>query len=602
MAPTGCPVLPPPPPDAAPRHEVVAPDVVCRPQKRRRTEDDGPLLDVHDPCLAHLTEDQRRVPAAVAAGRHCFVTGRAGSGKTATLAATLQALDNAGVPYAATAATGIASVPLEGTTLHAQLCMFDDRDPDISAKIVRGRQPLVRHMQVLVIDEISMVAGDVLQKALDILTLVRKDRPPGRVLPVVVMVGDFLQLPPVKGQWVFQSQAWALLNPVVINLGQSFRQQGPGAGEFLALLDEAREGYLSRASIRLLRARVGAEVEAPPSKSESGSGSGSGSKSESGSGSESKFETGSESGSETETTPLSVVLPLPPVRPVVLLPRRAEVDAINRAEMAKLVTDDNPVRVFTASVSKEMQVKVVDPARPGDEPTVQWVPCPECVPMDGALVCPAFAEAKVTLPAGGGRRGQAPPDDVVDKVVRAFGNLLTPVTLGLCVGAQVIFTANIDPPTLINGTRGVVTAFDPATGLPLVTLASGTTIAVGQHRALRPVGSNKLSLSPAYVFTQVPLMAAWALTIHKSQGMSLDVMEADLGPSVFAKGQAYVALSRARTLEGITLRAFCPMAIRADETVLAWYETQGLLSRGSVDEEPLPPPLPENLNRSIMRK
>jgi ATP-dependent exoDNAse (exonuclease V) alpha subunit len=97
-------------------------------------------------------------------------------------------------------------------------------------------------------------------------------------------------------------------------------------------------------------------------------------------------------------------------------------------------------------------------------------------------------------------------------------------------------------------------------------------------------------------------MAAWALTIHKSQGMSLDVMEADLGPSVFAKGQAYVALSRARTLEGITLRAFCPMAIRADETVLAWYETQGLLSRGSVDEEPLPPPLPENLNRSIMRK
>lgn len=495
-----------------------------RPPARKRTA--RPLLDLEDPCLERLSVCQRRLPEALLAGRNVFMTGRAGSGKTECLRATIEAMENADTVFAATAATGIAAVPLAGTTLHSQLCVFDNCEVERCAKMACGKKPSIRAIKVLIIDEISMISEEVLDK---VLAVMREARP--HDLPLVIMVGDFLQLPPVKGTWAFKSKAWETLNPVILNLEQNFRQR---EGPFMTLLDEARVGQLSPESIRMLRSRV----HATPSVPAGGAGS-----------SKSDVDTG------------------PPVRPVVLLARRAEVDAINDGEMSKLVTADNPCRVFTASITLEVQVPMYDPERPKDPPEMVWRPSKGCVPMRGEDLHKGFAKARVVLPDG--------DPQVIQDVVKGFANLITPVVLSICVGAQVIFTANVSPPAIVNGTRGVVVDFDSASGKPLVKLASGDIVSVEAFRALRPVGPK--NLSPAYVFTQVPLMAAWALTIHKSQGMSLDLMEADLGPTVFESGQAYVALSRARTLGGLTLKAFTHGAVRADAEVLEWHRAHGLI-------------------------
>ncbi len=78
----------------------------------------------------------------------------------------------------------------------------------------------------------------------------------------------------------------------------------------------------------------------------------------------------------------------------------------------------------------------------------------------------------------------------------------------------------------------------------------------------------------AVVFSQMPLKLAWAITIHKSQGMSLDCADVDIGRGVFAEGQAYVALSRLRTGEGLCLKRFDPAVVRANADVVQWYLDQ----------------------------
>ena len=72
---------------------------------------------------------------------------------------------------------------------------------------------------------------------------------------------------------------------------------------------------------------------------------------------------------------------------------------------------------------------------------------------------------------------------------------------------------------------------------------------------------------------QIPLKAAYALTIHKSQGQTIDRLEMSVDDRYFAEGQAYVALSRARTLEDIRLTKFSRFAIKTNEAVRAFYES-----------------------------
>ncbi|MEQ1561374.1 MAG: AAA family ATPase [Nitrospira sp.] len=143
---------------------------------------------------------------------------------------------------------------------------------------------------------------------------------------------------------------------------------------------------------------------------------------------------------------------------------------------------------------------------------------------------------------------------------------LSPETLLLKVGARVMFTKNQLEGGYVNGTLGVVKDFN-SFGDPIVETNSGMTFAVQpQSWMIEEEGKVKAEIS------QLPLRLAWAITVHKSQGMSLDAMEVDLSKS-FVRGMGYVALSRVRSLGGMKLLGFNDMSLQVDPEVLEMDQT-----------------------------
>ncbi len=134
--------------------------------------------------------------------------------------------------------------------------------------------------------------------------------------------------------------------------------------------------------------------------------------------------------------------------------------------------------------------------------------------------------------------------------------------LRLKVGAEVMCIKNNFEAGYVNGTRGKVIAFLDSDNTPIIELYNGKTIyATPETWAIEENGKEKASIS------QLPIRLAWAITIHKSQGISLDNAEIDLSRA-FAYGMGYVALSRVRTLAGIRLIGFNPDSLRVDPKVL----------------------------------
>jgi ATP-dependent DNA helicase PIF1 len=125
-----------------------------------------------------------------------------------------------------------------------------------------------------------------------------------------------------------------------------------------------------------------------------------------------------------------------------------------------------------------------------------------------------------------------------------------PRELTLKVGAQVLLLKTLDQSAgLVNGARGVVLRLSGAgaSRLPTVRFMSGLEVTLGQERYSCEMGGREVASR-----RQLPLALAWAISIHKSQGQSLDAVEMDLR-NTFEVGQAYVALSRARSLGGLVL-------------------------------------------------
>lgn len=134
--------------------------------------------------------------------------------------------------------------------------------------------------------------------------------------------------------------------------------------------------------------------------------------------------------------------------------------------------------------------------------------------------------------------------------------------LRLKIGAEVMCIKNNFEEGYVNGTRGIVKGFQELTYTPIIKLYNGKVIyATPETWAIEEDGKAKASIN------QIPLRLAWAITIHKSQGMSLDNAEIDLSRA-FAYGMGYVALSRVRTLSGIKLLGFSPDALKVNPKVL----------------------------------
>lgn len=379
--------------------------------------------------------------AILKSGANVFLTGEPGSGKTHTVNEYVSWLRAHGIEPAITAATGIAATHIHGVTIHSWsgIGIAEHLSAELVERVAQ-KEHVARRIQktpVLIIDEISMLSGEVLSMVDAVIRAVRQREEPFGGMQVV-FVGDFFQLPPIgkRGQapsFAFAAPAWRAANPLICYLEEQHRQED---ATLLDLLTAIRAGEWDHTHVSLVTSR------------------------------------------ETDYEGLDADTPR-------LYTHNADVDRENEAKLAAL---------------------------PG-------------------------APKKLLMSAEG-----APP--LIEGLKRGC---LSPETLLLKEGAVVMATKNNPAAGYANGTIGIVTGFERGTGYPMVELRDGREIVVAPAEWVVEEGG-KIRAK----ITQVPLRLAWAITVHKSQGQSLDAAAMDLSRS-FEYGQGYVALSRVRTLTGLSL-------------------------------------------------
>ena len=159
------------------------------------------------------------------------------------------------------------------------------------------------------------------------------------------------------------------------------------------------------------------------------------------------------------------------------------------------------------------------------------------------------------------------PEQIDNELRNIHNNLLCSDIIKLKVGAQVMCIVNIELTSgdmICNGSQGVVIRFNDAK-IPVVKYTNGYEMAMNYHFW----ESDEI---PGIGISQVPLILAWAITIHKSQGATMDYAEIDIGSGVFECGQTYVALSRVKSLEGLYLTSFDASKILINKKVREFYD------------------------------
>lgn len=381
-----------------------------------------------------------------------FVSGKAGTGKS-TLIQYIK--DSVNLNLVVLAPTGVAALNIGGVTINS-FFMFPPRiilDSDI--KKVRDRR-LFYNLELLIIDEISMVRADVLDGIDKFLRLNGKSSklPFGGVK--VIFVGDLYQLPPVlkeSEKHIFQEFGYAtpyffsaksLNNSFLIpfELEKVFRQTD---SEYINILNDIRLGHNINKILPILNERSKYKLDANENS-------------------------------------------------VVLTARVADADSINDSMLKKI---DSKEYLFEGKVTGNITI--------GED----------------------------RLPA--------------------------PLKLSLKVGAQIMFVKNDSSKRWVNGTIGKIISFE--SNSIIVELLENSQIGVVDVSVVTweyykyEFDSTQNRIIPILIgtYTQIPVMLAWAITIHKSQGKTLGKIKLHLGFGAFASGQLYVALSRTRSLEDVYL-------------------------------------------------
>jgi len=211
------------------------------------------------------------------------------------------------------------------------------------------------------------------------------------------------------------------------------------------------------------------------------------------------------------------------ILPTKLFPTRNKVDAINNYEMDKLGTEE-----------VEYKLKYM-----------RSIPFTEN----------NFPSVSVT------------PEKIENELSSIHSNLICNDTVKLKIGAQVMCIVNIEVPDgemICNGSQGIIIKFS-SSKLPVVKFTNGIEMEMKYH-------TWQSEIIPGIGVTQIPLILAWALTIHKSQGATMDTAEIDVGSGIFECGQTYVALSRVKSLEGLYLSSFDPNKILINKKVRKFYD------------------------------
>lgn len=427
-----------------------------------------------------LNTEQRRAYEAICEGKSIFLTGPGGTGKSYLLKLIYEKSVHIGKHIAITALTGCAALLIGrfAKTLHswAGIGLARESPAALAAYIRRSGKVYRRWLgaDVLVIDEVSMMTPELLEKLNEVAKIVRRsDKVMGGLQ--IVFVGDFYQLPPVNKDkekettFVFESPLWKEIVQETIELKEIVRQEDP---VFHKILEEARQGSMSDESLAILQKRTDRSWQGQQ------------------------------------------------IKPTLLFTRRAEVDNINDRNLKALQGQRKIYKAETTFAPTQQTAGLTD----------------QSVPVKIAI-------EKMD------RDGQYMPE------------------LILAEGAQVMLLANVDAEVgLMNGSRGVVTGFDVSTGDPIVQFKTGSPTIVHTH-------SWESEDIEGLYRKQIPLRLAYAVTIHKSQGSTLDSALIDIGTSTFEYGQAYVALSRVKDLESLYVWDVEKDAFRAHPKVKAFYDS-----------------------------
>ena len=209
---------------------------------------------------------QREALQILQTGANVFLTGSPGSGKTYTVKAYIDWLRSHSIEPSITASTGVAATHIHGMTIHAWSGIgITENFTPYELDRIASKEPIVKRIQktsVLIIDEISMFSGTILDAVDAVCRQVRgNDMPFGGIQ--IVLVGDFFQLPPVSGRgrtvpFAFESSAWKSLHVVTCYLTEQHRQDD---GQFLSLLSAIRSGNFAEDESELLQDRF-TKVEA----------------------------------------------------------------------------------------------------------------------------------------------------------------------------------------------------------------------------------------------------------------------------------------------------------------------------------------------------